>query len=203
MQQIVFIHGGTTFDSYERYIDNLKTKTVYKDRLAYQPMWFHLLDKTLTSPVEVLLPSMPNKQNASFEEWGIWFDRLQEVIEDDAILIGHSLGAIFLAKYLASNILKSPAKAVMMLAGPYSNDEPEDLGGFSIEPRDDLENIYKSTKDVIMVHAPNDPVVNINEQHRYKKALPMAEYLQLDGPDHFMRPEFPEMVEMIQSVISR
>lgn len=203
MQQIVFIHGGTAFNSYDRFLDNLKTKTVYKDRLTYQPMWFHLLDKTLASSAEVLLPSMPNKQNASFKEWSIWFDRLQDVIEKDAILIGHSLGAIFLAKYLAGNELKKPAKAIMMLAGPYNDESIEDLGGFTIEPSDGLENIYKSTKDVVLVHAPNDPVVNIDEQHRYQKVLPMAEYVQLDGPDHFMRPEFPEMVELIQSVIDR
>lgn len=203
MQQIVFIHGGTSFNSYDRYIENLKSKTVHKDRLKYQPMWFHLLDKTLGTPVEVLLPTMPNKQNASFDEWSIWFERIQEVIEDDAILIGHSLGAIFLAKYLAHNKLDRSAKVIMMLAGPYADEELEDLGGFGLSAADKLDNIFNSTKLALFVHAPDDPVVSIEEQEHYKQALPMAEYHLLSGPDHFMRPEFPEMVNLIRKEINR
>lgn len=203
MQQIVFIHGGTSFNSYDRYVENLKTKTVQKDRLTYQPMWFHLLDKSLGMPAEVLLPSMPNKQNASFEEWSIWFERIEEVIDEGAILIGHSLGAIFLAKYLAHNKLSKPAKAVMMLAGPYADEELEDLGGFGLSDADDLVNIFNSTNRVVFVHASDDPVVSIAEQEHYKKALPMAEYHLLEGPDHFMRPDFPEMVDLIRNEINR
>ena len=201
MQQIIFIHGGTSFNSYERYIEDLKSKAVHKDRLTYSPVWFQLMGQSLSSKVEVLLPTMPNKQNASYSEWCIWFERLQEVAEEDAIYIGHSLGAIFLAKYLAGNKLKKTAKAVLMLAGPYSDESQEDLGGFTIGGEDDLSHIYESTNRVVVVHAPDDPVVDVQEQERYKKALPMAEYRLMPGSDHFMRADFPEMIDLIESLI--
>lgn len=201
MKQVVWIHGGTAFNSYDDYIEDLKVKPVYRDRLTFSPMWYQKLDSALGGSVEVLLPTMPGKQNASFEEWSIWFERLQEVFEDDVVLVGHSLGAIFLAKYFASNNLPKKAKAVLLLAGPHSDESTEDLGGFKITTKDSLDNIYKSAKRVVFVHALDDPVVNIYEQDRFKESLPMAEYRTMPGPDHFMRADFPEMVQLIKGLL--
>jgi hypothetical protein len=51
---------------------------------------------------------MPNPMNARYNEWKILFKKIVLLLDDNVILIGHSLGAIFLVKYLSEN--KFPKK---------------------------------------------------------------------------------------------
>ena len=61
------------------------------------------LDKVLGGGYEVLIPQMPNSQNARYSEWKILFEKIISILDDEIILIGHSLGGIFLVKYFSEN----------------------------------------------------------------------------------------------------
>src|SRR5690349_14685507 len=99
MRQVLVIHGGYSFSSYDAYLNDLRTSRIVYERLKYLPDWKPWLAKEL-SDFDILLPSFPNKQNAQFDEWSIYFEKLIPFFGDDIQLVGHSLGAIFLAKYL-------------------------------------------------------------------------------------------------------
>jgi hypothetical protein len=48
---------------------------------------------------------MPAKQDADYIAWKIWFEKLFPFLQpENVILIGSSLGTIFLSKYLSENI---------------------------------------------------------------------------------------------------
>ena len=130
MKQVVVIGGGTTFARYEDYIESLRTKVVRIDRIAYSPSWKQSLQERLGSEYLVLIPSMPNTANAKYSEWKIYFDRVVEVLEDDCILLGHSMGGIFLAKYLSENKLPIRIGATVLIAAPFSDETAEDLDEF-------------------------------------------------------------------------
>jgi len=98
MQQVVFIHGGTTFYEYKDYLNYLRSKPVRISDLTRQRLWFNRLQEDLGDDFQVLAPVMPNGTNAKYDEWAIWFGRIAEVVEDNVILVGHSMGGIFLAK---------------------------------------------------------------------------------------------------------
>ena len=119
MQQVIAIHGATTFANYDEYLHSLATKPVYVERLVSKPMWRDLLQQNLGDDFQVLLPSMPNKTNARYSEWKLWFDNVSSVITNDCILIGHSMGAVFLAKYLSENKFAHRIKATILIATPY------------------------------------------------------------------------------------
>lgn len=68
MQQIIVIHGGTTFQDYDAYLRSLSEKKVDIERFAYTPKWKELLQDNLGSEYQVLLPSMPNSTNARYSE---------------------------------------------------------------------------------------------------------------------------------------
>jgi hypothetical protein len=68
MQQIIVIHGGTTFEEYDKYLESLSTKKLNIDRFIYKPMWKELLQDNLGDDFQVLTPSMPNKSNARYSE---------------------------------------------------------------------------------------------------------------------------------------
>ena len=52
----------------------------------------------------VIKPEMPNKDMARYSTWKLWFEKYFQFLDDEElILIGHSLGAMFLVKYFAEN----------------------------------------------------------------------------------------------------
>src|SRR3989338_9955150 len=102
-QQIVIISGGTTFDTYRDYISYLKNKEISLEKLRPRRDWKDTLADKLGDNFDILFQKMPNVTNARYEEWKIWFERIIPFINDGVIFIVHSLGGVFLAKYLSKN----------------------------------------------------------------------------------------------------
>ncbi len=75
-KQVVVIHGGDTFESYEEYLNFLRKYEIdierYKRDLGD---WKQSLRPKLGEDYEVIIPVMPNKSNAQFEEF-------PELVED-------------------------------------------------------------------------------------------------------------------------
>ena len=200
MQQIIVIHGGTTFQEYDKYLESLSTKKLNIDRFVYKPMWKELLQENLGDNYQVLTPSMPNKTNARYSEWKIWFEHLSSLFTDDCILIGHSLGAIFLAKYLSENNLGVNIKATILIAAPYDDDSNEDLGDFKITSLSNK--LSEQAGKLVFFHGMDDPVISFSDFEQYQNQLSSAEFIIQPAPDHFMRVEFPELVSLVKKLSS-
>ena len=198
MQQIIVIQGGTTFLEYNNYLGYLGNKSLNVDRLTYSPMWKELLQSQLGADYQVLLPTMPNKTNARYNEWEIWFTHLASIMTDGCILIGHSLGAIFLAQYLSENIFPKSITATILVAAPYDNESSEDLGDFKIKTLSDR--LTEQAGRLVFFNGTDDPVVATSDSDKYKTRLPTAEFHTLPAPDHFMRPDFPELTALIKEL---
>ena len=198
MTQVIVIHGGTTFAKYDDYLNYLKTKTINLDRFKYMSKWKETLQEKLGSEFEVLLPSMPNSTNASYNEWKVWFDNLSKLLEDGCILVGHSMGAIFLAKYLSENAFTCRIKATILIAAPFNDERTEDLTDFKLK---EVSELFKSQSGKnIFFFGFDDPVIDSSEIQKYKDNLPSSEYNILPAPDHFLRSDFPELVATIASI---
>src|SRR3989338_2804562 len=98
--QVVVIHGGDAFSTHEEYLRFLKDFPLTIERVRPKRDWKSFLPEVLGEEYDVLAPIMPNKTNAQFSEWCLWFEKMFPFLEDDVILVGHSLGGMFLAKYL-------------------------------------------------------------------------------------------------------
>jgi predicted alpha/beta hydrolase family esterase len=60
---------------------------------------------------------MPNGRMASYTARKIWFEKLFPYLNDEkTILIGHSLGATFLLKYLSENIFPQSISKLCLVA---------------------------------------------------------------------------------------
>ena len=106
-KQVIVIHGGDTFSTYEEFILFLKDFKIDLNRFRGKD-WKSTLQDALGVEYDVLCPQMPNKQNAKYSEWKLWFDKIIPLLNDNIILVGHSVGGIFLVKYLAEeNISKN------------------------------------------------------------------------------------------------
>jgi predicted alpha/beta hydrolase family esterase len=198
MQQIIVIHGGTTYSDYDQYVSDLSTKKLFKERFVYKPTWKELLRQTLGTEYEVLSPSMPNKNNARYSEWKIWFKHFSELADENCILIGHSLGAIFLAKYLSEETFPRTVKATVLIAAPYDDEEGEDLTDFKLEGISDT--FKAQAGQTIFYFGFDDPVVIPAESEKYRRQLPDAEFNIVSAPDHFVRGEFRELTDRLKEL---
>jgi hypothetical protein len=198
MQQIIAIHGATTFATYDSYLKSLATEPLILERFTYKPTWKELLKEKLGDEYQVLLPAMPNKTNARYSEWKVWFDHFSDLIADDCILIGHSMGAVFLAKYLSQHAFPAKIKATILVATPYNDESDEDLGDFKLESITDL---FKSQAGaVFIINGNDDPVISAADIQKYKDDLPDAQFLTIPASDHFMRVDFPEMTNILKTL---
>lgn len=200
MQQVIVVHGGTTFQDYDEYLKTLSNKELNIDRLTYRPMWKELLQENLGNDFQVLLPSMPNSSNARYNEWKIWFDHLSNLFSDNCILIGHSLGGVFLAKYLSENSLAIKVKATILIAAPYNDESVEDLTDFKILTLS--KRLTEQAGQIIFFNGTNDPVVSQSDLRKYQKNLPSADFKILPAADHFVREDFPELIKLIKNLKS-
>lgn len=198
-QQVVVIHGGTSFDTHEDYIDFIKTRELTLEKLKQPDDWKASLARELGDEFEVLLPKMPNGTNVRYAEWQIWLERCIPFLQDNVILIGHSLGGIFLAKYLSENTFPKRITATLLVAAPVSQTSTvESLKDFTLPPS--LAKMAAQAGTIYIVHSKDDPVVPFTEVARYQHLLPAVKTMIFADRGHFNQERFPELVALLQSL---
>lgn len=200
--QILYIHGGSTFKSNRGYLHFLKTRLLsIEKKISWNDAY---LDKKLGAKFHVIRPRMPLQDNAKYKEWAIHFERFFPQLKDNLILIGQSLGGIFLAKYLSENKFPKKIRATYLVCPPFNDTLPvEDLaGGFRL--KSDLSLLEKNSKELNLLFSINDDVVPPSQAMKYSAKLKKANivvYKHIAG--HFRISEFPEIIKMIQNDTKR
>ncbi len=193
-QQIVVIHGGTSFKTYKKYLKFLKSYQLDFGRIQKRKKdWKENLSKKLGKKFEVIFPTMPNKRNVKYLEWKIWFEKFFPYFKSGIILIGHSLGGIFLAKYLSENKFPKKIKATFLVAAPYYN-----VPNFNL--RKDLRKLEKQGGKIFIYYSQNDPIVPFADFKKYQKNLKTAEKRIFKNRGHFNQENFPELVKDIKKI---
>lgn len=201
--QVFVIHGGTSaFKTYEDFLDSLRNKIVYIDKFKNYRSWKERLGEVLGDTYEVVAPSMPNKENARYEEWKIWFEKFIPFMNENIVLVGHSLGAIFLAKYLSEETLPKKIVATFLVAPPFniggSGKFQRKMSEFSLPPS--LQKFIEQGGDIHIYHSKDDPVVPFTELAKYQAQLPQAHVHVFEDRQHFNQETFPEIVEDIKKL---
>ena len=200
--QVFIIHGGTTFKSKKDYLRYLKTRTISIEK---KKNWTgDYLDKKLGENFEIIRPNMPLREDAKYEEWKIFFERYVSYIKSNIILIGCSLGGIFLAKYLSENKFSKKILSTYLVCPPFDDTLIlEDLvGGFKL--RSDLSLIEKNSKNLNLLFSKDDNVVPVSHAKKYKEKLKNANIIVYKSKNgHFKISKFPEIVKMIKNDIRR
>lgn len=196
-KQILVIHGGDTFATEEEHLTFLRDKKInierYKTEIDDWKLW---LRKALGEEYEVILPVMPNGSNARFVEWKIWFEKLFPFLNEEIILIGHSLGASFVAKYLSENKFPKKLAGVFLVSGVFDKDSSGyGLLSFTLPGKLDMQ-----TDNVYIYHSKDDPVVPFSALEQFHQALPTSQVRVFEDRGHLNQPEFPELLKDIKSL---
>ncbi|MDO4773544.1 MAG: alpha/beta hydrolase [Candidatus Saccharibacteria bacterium] len=192
MKQIVLVHGGNSYKDHATYRADLEALEMDYQRLLPKKRWSDAIIAAFPD-ADILLPTMPNSANAQFDEWVIWFEKMIPFFKDDVRLIGHSLGAMFLAKYLHERPLAHPVRQLHLIAGGYDNPD-HDYGSFMIESATGLE---QSAAEIHLYHSQDDPIVPFTELTKFQADLPTAKSHIFTDRNHFFQPTFPELQALL------
>lgn len=196
-QQIFVIPGGDAFATYDEFIAFLKDYEVSLNRLR-TVRWRSKLPDSLGDGFDIFVLEMPNRYNAKYLEWKIWFEKYLPLMDETIILIGTSLGAVFLAKYLSENSLSKNVRATFLVAPPYSRDGEKELPEFGITTP--LKKLEEQGGKLFFYHSKDDPVVAFSELTKFQHELPNATYRIFEDRQHFNQEDFPEIVEDIMTL---
>ncbi len=194
--QVLLIHGGTTFKSDKDYLHYLKTRKITTEKRV---SWTgDYLEKSLGKKFEIISPRMPLREFAKYRDWKIHFERYLSLIKNKYILLGTSLGGVFLAKYLSENKLRKKALSVYLVCPPFDNTLPEEdlVGGFKLGKN--LSLIEKNCQNLHLLFSQDDNVVPVSHAEKYRQKLKNAHiviYKSKGG--HFRITKFPEIVKLI------
>lgn len=201
-KQILMVHGGMTFKNRRDYLDYLKNKKIQiKPKISWRNEY---LTKNLSKNFEIIRPTMPLQENAKYEDWKIYFERFTPFLKNNIILIGASLGGIFLAKYLSENKFPKKILSIYLVCPPFDNTSSEEdlVGGFNL--KSNLSLIEKQTENLYLMFSKDDNVVPVSHAEKYRKKLKNAKikiYKSKNG--HFKIKRFPEIIKMIKNDIKK
>jgi len=199
-KQVIIIHGGSCWKTHAEYLADLRAT---KFAVGFFPRagWHKNLQKDLGPGFKVLLPDMPNWQNSRYEEWKIWFEKALAVSGADPVVVGHSLGGIFLIKYFSETPGHPKVRAIMLVGTPYKTaSQNPDFGNFALkrEPR----RLGKLGPDVRFYHSQDDPIVDFADLEKYQKVLPGAAVKKYANRGHFIQNHFPDLAKDIRFFFS-
>jgi predicted alpha/beta hydrolase family esterase len=201
-QQVFYIHGGSSYSDQEDFLETLRSCEI-RNLPGQEPLkkWAGTIVEDLGEEFEVFKPSMPNADNAKYDEWKIWFERHFEYVRDGVVLVGWSLGGMFLVKYLIENELPFRVQALFLVAAPFEPfvEEKEDCAEFGFDTAH-VNQLTEKVGNLFLFHSKDDPIVSYEHALKYKELLPAAELVTFADKNHFLIQEFPELVQKIKEV---
>ena len=197
-KQIVVIHGGETFETHKEYLAFLNEYVLDFDR-TQQTFWKDTFAEKLGNDYEVIFPRMPNALNAKYFEWKIWFEKYLPHLRNGVVLVGHSLGGIFLAKYLSENTFPKKILGTFLIAAPHDAEgAPYSLADFVLP--DSLALMEKQGGEIYLFQSKDDPVVQYENVLKYQKDIPTATLVILEDRQHFTQTELLELIQKIHEL---
>ena len=197
--QVVVIHGGHVLAKREDIVSYLNNKNVKIEDFKPKKGWKENLENTLKD-LEFLYPKMPNKEDAKYSEWKAWFERLIPFLNDDVLFVGHSLGGLFLIKYLSENLFPKKIKAIFLVAAPHDGrNQKHVLGTFT--QGSDVSGMADQGNKIYFYHSKDDAVVPFSDFEKYQSKFPRATFRTFEDKGHFNDERFDELVEDIKNLL--
>ncbi len=156
--------------------------------------WKPLLESALGPGFKVHAPRMPDPEDPHH---GAWADCIAEQMSglDEPFVVGHSLGASTLLKFLSQSAQPPAFKALFLIAVPFWGDDfPE------YAMTDDELGQLRQIGPMFFYQSADDDVVPKSHFEKYRRALPQASFHLLQHRGHeFDQPDFPELTQDIRN----
>jgi uncharacterized protein len=177
-KQVLFVHGG----GQGAHEEDKKLAANLRDVLG--------------AAYDVRHPKMPDENRPEYEAWRDQISRELAALDGEVILVGHSLGASILLKYLSEEKVEKHVAGIFLVAPPYWGAEDWEVGEYALQ-----ENFAsKLPKDLPMFfyHSRDDEWVPFAHLALYAEKLPQATVRGFDGRGHQFKDDLSEVVRDIE-----
>jgi predicted alpha/beta hydrolase family esterase len=148
---------------------------------------------------DVRSPKMPNEASP---EVGAWKGKIAgelAAMDGEAILVGHSVGAHMLLKYLSEEEVEKPLAGLFLVAAPYAG-----TGGWELEEYalpEDFASTLPGALPIFFYHGRDDEVAPFGHLALYEAKLPRATFRAFDGRGHQFGDDLSEVAADIREVV--
>ena len=167
-----------------------------------QDDWYPWLKQQLEKQGhEVIIPEMPDTNYPKINEWVHVLENLE--IDNNTILIGHSIGCLTILHYLEKANTK--VKACFFVAGwfnlkPLEDEESEEIAKPWVETPMDFDKIRKNCTKFLALFSDNDPYVPVEEAKLFEQRLG-AKTIVEHSKGHYNEAEEPTVLNALLSLI--
>ncbi len=168
--------------------------------------WFPWLAKELGKQnIESFILSMPTPRYPIKDEWIESINKNINIPNRDLFLVGHSLGAATILRYLESLPEDQEIGGAVLVSGPIKfvpgpGDRYDLLNKF-LEDSFDFEHIKKVCKRFIVIHGVDDPIVPFSHAEEISKNLGCEIIAILNGGHLNDKVGFTELPEALNSLL--
>jgi len=141
------------------------------------------LRNELGSAYTVRYPRMVNEEYPKYADWNAQIASELALLDDEIILVGHSVGGSVLLKYLSEYRSEKSIAAVIILAAPYwGADEFWDWDDARLP--EDVALKLTSVPQIFFYHSRDDEIVPFQHLALYTKMIPQAIIREVNDRGH-------------------
>lgn len=159
------------------------------------------LRKELGVDYETHYPTMPNEDDAPYEQWKETIKKELATSDDAIILVGHSVGASHLAKSLTEIEIKKPVEGIFLLEAPFWGGEGWRYEGYEqLELPKDITTKFPKDARIFLYHSRDDETVPFDHLALYARILPQATVRELGEGGHQLNNDLSVVAKDIRSL---
>ena len=175
-RQVLFIHGGgEAFEGDEALVLSLR--------------------EALGPDFEVEYPEMPDGAAPAYGTWSARISRELSALNGETILVGHSLGASILLKYISEEPTAEGIVGLFLIATPYWGTVDWEVAEFEL--REDFPAALPEEVPIFLYHSRDDEVVPFAHLALYAGRLPRARAREFEDRGHQLGDDLSEVAEDI------
>jgi len=159
------------------------------------------LSHALGPQYEVHYPALPHEDDAPYEEWKHHLEKELAAMQGPIVLVGHSVGASILIKWMSEMEAEQPIAGLFLLACPFWGGN-----GWRYEGYEKLmllsSGVTKLSKgrQIFLYHSRDDAIVPFDHLALYAQILPEATIRERDEGGHQFNNDLSFVAEDIKSL---
>lgn len=200
--QILMIGGGMTFENKQKSLDYYKNFDIFEQWKTKS--WKDWLAWSLEDKYDFLDFKKIARENADYDIWKIVFEKyFIKFNSEKLIIISHSLGTIFILKYLVENGFVKKIKQLHLVSPIVSNDfqpanDPENTGTFTFDISK-LSEIKEYCDEIHIWHSTDDAVCLFKNAEHIKQEISESQLHIFHDKEHFNQSTFWELFDLLRN----
>jgi len=156
------------------------------------------LKTILGNRYQISYPEILSDESAPDFGWTKQIGREISKVNDDFILVGHSLGASMILKYLSENPVNKKIEGIFLIATPFWSGKEEWKAGLKL--KSNFATKLPVDVPIFLYHCQDDEEVPFSHFGRYKREITQANFREIKNGGHQLNNDLTLIAEDIRSL---